>query len=307
MAKFQIFTDSCSDLSTEDRQLYGVDYVRMNIVVDGVEMPADLDWKAYKPEEFYGWLAEGKRVKTTQVPLTEFIDRFTPVLEKGMDILYIACSSALSGSINIFELAKQELLEKFPDRKIIGVDSLCGSVTQGMCVIMAALKQQEGASIDEVAEYTLSIRNNFIQLATVETLSYLKEAGRIKASKAIMGNLFHKKPIFISDAHGNNYTLGTVTGTKNADNELVKGLKERLLKDKCNIIYIGQGMAQERAEKMKARLLEEIENIEVRIRWIGPIVGTTCGPGVFAVFGYSKEITVFDGDGKTPGIDYSKL
>ncbi len=307
MAKFQIFTDSCSDLSTEDRQLYGVDYVQMHIVVDGEEMPADLDWKCYKPEEFYGWLAQGKHIKTTQVPLTEFIDRFTPVLEKGMDILYIACSSALSGSINIFELAKQELLEKFPDRKIIGVDSLCGSVTEGMVVIMAALKQKEGASIDEVAEYTLSIRNNILQLATVETLSYLKDAGRIKASKAIMGNLFHKKPIFISDAHGNNYTLGTVTGTKNADNELVKGLKERLLKDKCNIVYIGQGMAQERAEKMKARLLEEIQDIEVRIRWIGPIVGTTCGPGVFAVFGFAKEIKVFDGCGVAPSLDYSQL
>ena len=307
MSKFQIFTDSCSDLSTEDRKQYGIEYVQMHIVVDGEEMPADLDWVCYKPEEFYGWLAAGRKIKTTQVPLTEFIDRFTPFLEKGIDILYIACSSALSGSINIFELAKQELLEKFPERKIIGVDSLDGSITEGMCVIMAALKQQEGADIEDVAAYTMDIRNNFIQLATVETLSYLKEAGRIKASKAIMGNLFHKKPIFISDAHGNNYTLGTVTGTKNADNELVKGLKERLLKDKCNIVYIGQGMAMERAEKLKARLLEEIKDIEVRIRWIGPIVGTTCGPGVFAVFGYGKEVTVFDGDGKAPGLDYSKL
>ena len=307
MAKFQIFTDSCSDLCLEDRKEFGVEYVQMHIVVDGEEMPADLDWVAYKPEEFYGWLEAGRHIKTTQVPLTEFIDRFTPFLEKGIDVLYIACSSALSGSINIFELAKQELLEKFPERKIIGVDSLCGSITEGMVVINAALKQKEGASIEEVAEYATSIRNNFLQLATVETLSYLKAAGRIKAGKAVMGNLFHKKPIFISDAHGTNYTLGTVTGTKNADNELVKGLKERLLKDKFKIVYIGQGMAQERAEKMKARLLEEIKDIEVRIRWIGPIVGTTCGPGVFAVFGYCDTIKVYDGCGVAPSLDYSAL
>ena len=307
MAKFQILTDSCSDLPLEIRSEYGLDYCRMNVVVDGEEKIADLDWNEFKPEEFYGWLAAGRHLKTTQVPITEFINRITPYLKQDLDILYISCSSKLSGSINIFELAKEQLLEQFPDRKLIGVDSLNACFGEGVLAILAAKKRDEGASLEETAEYVRSIRNNMFQFATVETLSYIKAAGRIKASKAIMGNLLHKKPIFISDAHGDNYTLGTVTGTKNADNELFKGVSERILRDKFDTVFIGQGMAKERAERLKERLLEAFKDIKVRICWIGPIIGTTCGPGVLAVFGYGKEVTCFDGDGNKPSLDYSTL
>ena len=307
MAKFQIFTDSCSDLPAKERERYHIDYCRMNVVVDGEEKVADLDWAEFKPEEFYGWLAAGRHLKTTQVPITEFVNRFTPYLEKGIDVLYISCSSRLSGSINIFELAKQQLLEEFPDRKMIGVDSLNACFGEGTLAVMASLKQDAGASLEETAEYVASIRNNMFQFATVETLSYIKAAGRIKASKAIMGNLFHKKPIFISDAHGDNYTLGTVTGTKAADAELLKGLLARFEPEKHNVVYIGQGMAQDRAEKLKEKILEAYKDIEVRIEWIGPIIGTTCGPGVLAVFGYGKEVKCFDGDGNKPSLDYSQL
>lgn len=307
MAKFQIFTDSCSDLPLEDREKYHLDYCRMNVVIDGEEKVADLDWSEFKPEEFYGWLSAGRHLKTTQVPITEFINRFTPYLEKGIDVLYIACSSKCSGSINVFELAKQQLLEQFPDRKMIGVDSLNACFGEGLLSILASLKQDEGASLEEVAEYVMGERNKMLQFATVETLTYIKEAGRIKASKAIMGNLFHKKPIFISDAIGNNYTLGTVTGTKNADAELLRGLIERGVFDNCKIVYIGQGMAQERAERLKEKIMEAFKDVEVRVRWIGPIIGTTCGPGVLAIFSYGKEVTCYDGDGNKPSLDYSTL
>lgn len=307
MAKYQIFTDSCSDMTKEDRAKYGIDYCRMNVVIDGEERVADLDWGEFSPEELYGWLSAGRHLKTTQVPLSEFINRFTPYLEKGIDIFYIAISSKLSGSINVFQLAKEQLLEQFPDRKIIGIDSLNACFGQTTLCIRAAEKRDAGASLEEVVEYVTSIRNNMFQFATVETLSYISAAGRIKASKAILGNLFHKKPIFISDAIGNNYTLGTVTGTKNADNELFKGLSERIIKDDYKIVYVGQGMAKERAENLKARILEAFPDLEVRVCWIGPIIGITCGPGVLAVFGYGKEVTIYDGDGKKPSLDYSTL
>ena len=85
MAKYQIFTDSCSDLSTELRKQNNIEYVHMGLVVDGVEKTADLDWIEYSPEEFYGWLSAGKKVKTTQVSMEEFEKGFKPFLEKGID------------------------------------------------------------------------------------------------------------------------------------------------------------------------------------------------------------------------------
>ena len=103
MAKYQIFSDSSCDLSTGIRKAYGLEYFRFGLVVDGVEYPADLDWQAYSQEEFYGWLSEGKKVKTTQVSMEEVIKRVRPYFEKGIDIIYIGCSSALTGSMNLFE------------------------------------------------------------------------------------------------------------------------------------------------------------------------------------------------------------
>jgi len=100
MAKFKIFTDSCSDLGTTTRKKYDIEYVHMGIVVDGEEKSADLDWVEYKPEEFYGWLKAGRKIKTTQVSVPEFLNSFKPVLKEGFDILYIGCSSRLSGSVS---------------------------------------------------------------------------------------------------------------------------------------------------------------------------------------------------------------
>lgn len=298
MAKYQIFTDSCSDLSTELRKQNNIEYVHMGLVVDGVEKTADLDWIEYSPEEFYGWLSAGKKVKTTQVSMEEFEKGFKPFLEKGIDVIYLGCSSALTGSLNMFNLVKQELQEQFPERKIIGIDTLCASVTEGILVLEAAKKQQEGLSIEELEKWVEDNKFFFNQFATVDTLKYLKDAGRIKGTAAFFGNIIGIKPIFISDRKGNNFVIKKVKGTKASLNELFELVKNALDLNKSNKIYIGQGMAQERAEGLKQRIKDEL-NIEATVLWIGPIVGTTCGPGVIATFCFGKEVTRFEGDGIT--------
>ena len=297
MEKFKIFGDSCSDLSTAIRKEHDIDYVHMGIVVDGEEKRADLDWVDYTPEEFYGWLKEGKKVKTTQVSVTEFLDCFRPVLKEGYDILYIGCSSALSGSVNTCEvLVKPQLLEEFPDRKIIVIDSLNASGSEGQMLVKAAELRKAGKTLEETAKWVEDNKLKFNFFATVDTLTYLKAAGRIKGAKAFFGNIMGVKPIFISDAHGNNFVIKKAKGTKNSIEELILGLKSVIDTKECKRVYIGHGMAEDRAELIKNRLEEEL-NIEATIIYIGPIVGTTCGPGVLAVYCFGKEVTRFEGDG----------
>lgn len=296
MANYQIFTDSSCDLSTVVRKKYGIDYFHFGIVVDGKEYPADLDWEAYKPEEFYGWLSAGKKIKTTQVSMEECVKKITPYFEKGIDVIYIGCSGALTGSMNLFELAKTELMEKYPDRKMIGVDSLAASCTLGMMVIDATKKRDAGMSIEDLRDWVESHKFFYNQFATVDTLKYLKESGRIKGLAAFFGDIMGVKPIFISDRLGNNYTIAKVRGTKASMDELFNGVKEALEREHCDRIFIGQGMAMERAEGLKKRVEEEL-NMKATIVWIGPIVGTTCGPGVIATFCYGKEVTRYEGDG----------
>ena len=297
MAKYQIFSDSSCDLSTELRKANNIEYFYFGLVVDGVEYRADLDWKDYTQEEFYGWLSQGKKIKTTQVSMEEVTTRVRPYFEKGIDIIYIGCSSALTGSMNLFELAKQELMEEFPDRKMIGVDSLAASCTLGMMLLDAAKQQKAGASIEELQQWVLDNRFFYNQFATVDTLTYLKEAGRIKGAAAFFGNIFGVKPIFISDRKGNNLTINKVKGTKASLNELFEGVKNAFVPGETTEVFIGQGMAQERAEGLKKRIEDELK-VKVTIEWIGPIVGTTCGPGIIATFCRGKEVTRYEGDGE---------
>ena len=296
MAKYQIFSDSSCDLSTELRKANNIEYFYFGLVVDGVEYKADLDWKAYSQEEFYGWLSAGKKVKTTQVTMEEVMTKVRPLFEQGIDVIYIGCSSALTGSMNLFELAKKELMEEFPDRKMIGVDSLTAAPTLGMLVLDAAKQQQKGLSIEELEQWVFDNRFFYNQFATVDTLSFLKAAGRIKGTAAFFGNIMGVKPIFISDRKGNNFTIAKVKGTKASLNALFDYIKEAMIPGETEEIVIGQGMAMERAELLKKRVEEEL-HVKASIYWIGPIVGTTCGPGVIATFCRGKEVTRYDGDG----------
>ena len=295
MAKYKVFTDSCSDLSTETRRKYDIEYCHMGIVVDGIDKRADLDWIDYTPEEFYGWLRAGRKVKTTQVSVEEYLECFRPVLKDGYDIIYIGCSSKLSGSVNTCAvLVKPQLEEEFPGRKIVVIDSLTASGCEGLMAIKASELRKEGKSLEYVADWCEENKKYYNQFATVDTLNYLKAAGRIKGAKAFFGNIMGVKPIFISDAKGNNTVIKKAKGTKNSLEELIKGVKETIEVEKCNKVVIGQGMAQERADYIKTRLEEELD-IEATVTWIGPIVGTTCGPGVIATFCFGKEVTYFEG------------
>ena len=290
MAKFKIFTDSCSDLGTIVRKKYDIDYVHMGLVVDGVEKRADLDWVDYSPEEFYGWLKAGKKVKTTQVSVTEFLDCFRPALKEGYDILYLGCSSALSGSVNTCEvLVIPQLKEEFPDRKVIAIDTLLASGVEGMITVRAAELRAEGKSLEEVAAWCEENKKYFNQFATVDTLNYLKAAGRIKGAKAFFGNLFHKRPVFLSDRHGANTVIKTVTGSKNSYNELINLAKENIANSEDKRVFVGHGDDMDTALMLKDRLLKETEAKEVIMSIVGPITGVTCGPGVVVVGTFGEE------------------
>ena len=292
MQKFQIFTDSCSDLGTSIRKKYGIEYCRMNIVLDGEEKPADLVFQLYSYEEFYGWMFAGRKIKTTQVPVTEFVAQFRPFLEKGLDILHVACGSKLSGSINVFELAKEQLLEEFPDRKLIGIDTLSATGGEYMMAIKAAEMMKEGKDVQEVADFLNKDKVFYQYAATVDDLKYLKNAGLIKGAKAFFGNLMGVKPILISGLDGNNIAIKNARGTKASLEELINFIKENKNENTTKVL-IGQGKAEASDAKLKERITTEL-GLPVEEFILGPIIGTSCGPGVVMVsfYGDAKTATI---------------
>ena len=144
MRDFIILTDSTSDLCKELRDKHNIDYVAMNITYDEKEFKASLDWEEYSAKELYDLMRNGKRVKTTQVPYNTYLEKFLECGKEGKDVLYISCSSALSGTVNVARTVKDEVLETYPDMKISIVDSLISSLGQGYLVIKATELKAEG-------------------------------------------------------------------------------------------------------------------------------------------------------------------
>lgn len=297
MKTYQILTDSCCDLSKEVRAKYGLDYFRMGININGHVQFADIDFEDYSIEQLYAWVSDKSNVcKTTLPEASELEYKMKKYLDQGLDILYIGCSSALTGTMNLFNIVKSQLLEEYPDRKIIGVDSLIAAAGLGMLSIDASLQQEKGLTIEECEQWVHDHKFFYNQCVTVDTLKYLKEAGRIKGTAAFFGDIIGVKPIFISDRKGNNFVTQKVKGTKNAMNVIFEETKAKIHKDEYNKVWICHAMCEDKALALKERLINEL-GVEVEITFIGPIVGITCGPGTIGTFCYGEEVTRFDGDG----------
>lgn len=289
---FAIIADSTCDLSDELRLKYNVDYVAMNYLLDGKEYPALLDWSSHSPKELYDFMREGKRLTTTQVPREFFVKKFTEYLEKGIDVLYVSCSSALSGSYNLSTLVATELESKFPDRKIYCADSLISSLGQGSIVIKAAELREEGKTISEVFDYIIDNRLKYNQFGTVDNLEYLKRAGRIKASKAFFGNIFGVKPIIISDVIGQNYAVKKAKGALNAKLTIAEEIASVVESPEDQTLYISHADAEESAIQLKDIIMEKVPFASFHIGYIAPIVGSSVGPGTIIAFCRGKEVTV---------------
>lgn len=288
---YQIFTDSSSDLSTKERRENNIEYFRMKINVSGNEMDADIDWELYSYEQLYAWVGDiSNHCKTSLIGVKEFLDRMEPVLQEGKDIIYIACSSGLSGSWNVFNLAKRELEDKYPERKMIVVDSLRADMALGLMVLKAAKMQQKGATIEEVEQYILDRRQYFHQCGSCETLKYLKEAGRVSGAAAFFGNIIGLKPCIMFDVNGKNYAYAKKRGSKAAIEEVFDYVKRNVVEGVTDVIYVGHAIAKERQQYLKKRIEEEL-HIPVIESLVGPIVGLSVGPGMYGVWFEGSEVT----------------
>jgi len=298
MAKFKIVTDSASDLGKDLRKKFDIEYYPMGLIVDEHVTIADLDWGEYSVQEFYQLLKDHRHVKTTLITVDTVMKQTEEWFKEGFDVLYLGCSTALTASINSFNLAKEELHEKYPSRRMVAVQTYAASCTLGMMVIDAAIERAKGASLDEVAKWVEDNRFFYNQFCTVDTLTYLKENGRIKAGKAFFGNLMGVKPIFISDRKGNNLVVTKAKGTKGSLETIVSLIKEAYQPQKDDRIFIVHADCEDKVEYLKKRFEEELGCKNFTVCLMGPIVGTTCGPATIAAFCKGKEVTRYEGDGQ---------
>ncbi len=293
MRPVKIVTDSCSDLPKELREKYGIDYMMMNTVKDGKETPASLDWEFYSPKELYDSIRNGERVTTTMVPPSEFQKYFRAELEKGNDIVYIACSSKLSGSVNVGKVEAENILKDFPGAVICCVDSINACIGEGIIAIKAASLRDEGKSAKEIESAIMPIRNNVNQFVTVHNLNALKAAGRVTGSSAFFGNLLGVKPIIISDKVGNNTPIKKAKGRLNSLKEIVALTADAVEGIDNPTIYIVHADCEDEAKDVAEMIKEAIPGANTYITYIGPIIGASIGADAIGLFSYGKSIERF--------------
>lgn len=297
MNKIALFGDSTCDLTPEVRKQRDIDYVRMLVNwtdkdKKNHEIYASLDWEVLSPKEYYDLMRNGYTIFTSQVTEQEFDEKFVPHLEKGEDILYISCSSALSQSGNLaVRLAKDKYAKKYPNSRIVVVDSLCSCMGQGSMILRAADMRDAGSSLDEIAAEIEKTRLGYNQIATVEDLSTLAKHGRVKAAKAFFGNLFGVKPLIISDVKGNNYAVEKAKGRRNALARLAEIVKERVIKPETQVCYVSHADAKTEDVELVVSKIKEIGFKDVVVGDLGPIISASCGPATFGVYYFGKEET----------------
>ncbi len=282
MSNYIITSDSTVDLGKERVEELGVPHIRLTYIRDGVSRREDMtDGCAL---EIYENMRNGVVYQSSQATPEDFIALWTPLLENELDILYIAFSSGLSGTVNSAFVARGELEVKYPERKIYIVDSLCASGGEGLLLEMAAEKKNSGATIEECRDYAEALKLRVNHWYTVAELSFLRRGGRVSATSAFVADMLNIKPVMDMNREGRLIPREKAKGRKAAVRRLFEHLVERVDISENRYFRITHADCMDDAIHLKEMLQEKFEGVPVKISMIGAVIGSHCGPGTLALF-----------------------
>lgn len=283
MDGYVITTDNNSDLPEELYQKYQVGCTYLSYSIDGRTHTKE---DFLPTAEFYARMRAGAMPTTAQVNPEAARALMEPYLIEGKDILHIAFSSGLSGSYASCCVAAEDLSEKYPQRKILVVDSLCASLGQGLLVYHAVKLREAGKSMEEVVQWLESHRKNLVHLFTVDDLDYLHRGGRVSKATAIVGGMLNIKPVLHVDDEGKLVAIGKVRGRKKSLQALVDGMRERIgsYASSCDTIFISHGDCEEDARYVEKKVKDIYPIQTVVINYVGATIGAHSGPGTVALF-----------------------
>lgn len=278
-----IATDSTADLPQDYLQKNEIPVFNLTYTIAGETYGQD---KELPVGVFYNLMRGGELPKTSQVNPDEAKSQFYKLIEKNKEILYLAFSSALSGTYNSVRLAAEEIMEERKDVKIIVVDTKCASLGEGLAVHKAVELRKEGKSIEEVASYMEEHKLNFIHVFTVDDLNHLYRGGRVSRGTAIVGTVLNIKPILHVDNEGRLINIGKERGRKKSLLKLVDMMGEQMgsYKDNNDVVFISHGDSLEDAEFVRDEINSRFGVKSYIINTIGPTIGTHAGPGTIALF-----------------------
>lgn len=286
MSDYIISCCSSADLTKERMEECDLKCLCFKYELGGVQYTDDLG-QTVPYDEFYAQMAAGADTATSQINAQEYADYFRPFLEQGLDILHVTLSSGLTGTYNSCRIAKEDLQEEFPDRKIYIVDGLGASGGHGLMMVTLSDMKKDGATIDELYDF---IENNKLRMQHwffSTDLQYYIRGGRISKTAGFVGNLLNICPLLNMDDEGHLIPRMKVRTKRKVKEEIVNKMKEHA-EDGVNYsgkVYITHSSCLEDAEDVAALIKENFPNVkDIPIWYIGSTIGAHTGPGTVALF-----------------------
>ncbi len=265
--------------------------------VDGVEYVDDMGRDPEALPRFYRFLEEGKMPSTSQINTFKYYEFFEELLQKG-DVLHVAFGTGMTPSVGNAYEAAEELRQKYPDRKLAVVDSLCSSSGYGLLVDTAADMRDAGKTLEETEKWLLDNRNTMHHQFFSTDLRHFRRSGRMSGAAATVAAILNICPIMRLDAAGKIIAYDKVRGRPAAVKRTVDTMEKfaqggREYSGKC---WICNSNCRENAEMLKEAIQERFPNIdgEIKICDIGTIIAAHCGPGTTAAFFYGAERVPYD-------------
>ena len=285
MNNYIIYTDSACDLSAEVLRLWGVKFCSLSFTFDGETH--SYENHALPAPVFYQFMRDGKTAQTSAINPDTFYKAFERELKKDRDILYLGFSSALSTTCNSARIAAEELMEQYPERKILVVDTLGASAGQGLLLYLTVQQKRRGATIEEAAQFAEANKQSVCQWFTTDTLTYLQRGGRVSAVSAVFGNMLNIRPLLHVDAEGKLSNTGKIRGRK----ATIRALADKAIESAADGFPIFISPADCEADAIAlATMIRDARGLKTEIITdVGPVIGAHAGPGTLALFFVGSE------------------
>lgn len=284
---FKILTDSTADLPESWTQEHDVQVLGLTIQLDG-QTYETVGPDKLTSEQLLAKMESGSKPTTSQINVGQFEDVFRQYAQEGTAVLYVAFASALSGTYQSAVMAREMVLEDYPEAIITILDTKAASMGEGLLVMKAVEARAAGQSLEQTAALLQSLVPRVKTYFLVDDLNHLMRGGRISKAAALMGSLVNIKPIIAVTADGSLDSVAKVRGKKKAQAEVVGMTLETISEPLVVIAYAGE---KEVAENVKEQILASGEVTEVLILPLGPVISTHTGPGTLGLFSIGSELS----------------
>lgn len=274
----RIITDSATDLPKSYIEEHKLHVIPTPVVIDDVDY---FDGQTIQTGEFYTILDDIKRdVKTYHINPAMFTDAFTPYAQAGDSIIYLCFSTGIAGTYNAANIAKDNVLDEYPDFDITIIDSKSASIGFGLLVSKLVTMLEKGASKEEIIEAADYFISHIKHVFTVQTLAYLIKGGRLTKLKGTIAETLDMKPILTVDENGALSVLKTVRGRKKSLRSLIDYAKEKGYHLENQIIAICHGEDPESLNTVQSIIEEEFNPKSILISVVGCAIGAHTGRGI---------------------------